>query len=77
MKPQFIIQVNPNLGETFVPNLVSLTCSSLQIGQNLDGGMSNFQISGQSLIKENCHNPRSSDDIYIMLASAKLRRPWY
>ena len=26
-------------------------------------GISDFQISGQSLIKENCHNSRTSDDI--------------
>ena len=33
------------------------------IGQNSDGGISDFRISGQSLIKENCHNSRTSDDI--------------
>ena len=32
-----------------------------------DGGISNFQISGQSLIKENYCNPRISDDIDIKL----------
>ena len=26
-------------------------------------GISDFQISGQSLIKENCHNSKTSDDI--------------
>ena len=36
---------------------------SPDIGQNLDGGISDFQISGQSLIKENSHNSRTSDDI--------------
>ena len=36
---------------------------SPDIGQNSDGGVSNFRISGQSLIKENCHNSRTSDDI--------------
>ena len=36
---------------------------SPDIGQNSDGGISDFQISGQSLIKENCHNSRTSDDI--------------
>ena len=35
--------------------------------QNPDRGISNFQISGQSLIKENCHNSRTSDDIYMKL----------
>ena len=29
---------------------------SLEIGQNSDRGISDFQISGQSLIKINCHN---------------------
>ena len=29
--------------------------------------ISNFRISGQSLIKENCHNSRTSDDIDMKL----------
>ena len=33
---------------------------SPDIGQNSREGISNFRISGQSLIKENCHNSRSS-----------------
>ena len=33
------------------------------IGQNSDGGNSNFRISGLSLIKRNCRNSRTSDDI--------------
>ena len=37
------------------------------MGQNPDGGISNFRISGQSLIKENCHNTRTSDDIDMKL----------
>ena len=37
------------------------------IGQNSDGCISDFQISGQSLIKENCHNSRTSDDIDMKL----------
>ena len=36
---------------------------SLVIGQNSDGGISEFGISGQSLIKENCHKSRTSDNI--------------
>ena len=36
---------------------------SPDIGQNSDGCISNFQISGPSLIKENCHNSRTSRDI--------------
>ena len=40
---------------------------SPDVGQNLDGGTSDFRISGQSLIKENCHNSRTSDDIVMKL----------
>ena len=36
---------------------------SPDIAQNSDFGISDFRISGQSLIKENCHNSRTSDDI--------------
>ena len=36
---------------------------SLDNGQNSDERISDFQISGQSLIKGNCHNSRASDDI--------------
>ena len=36
---------------------------SPDIGQNSDEGISDFQISGQSLIKENCYNSRTSDGI--------------
>ena len=37
------------------------------IGLNLDGGISDFQISSQSLIKKNCNNSRTSNDIDIKL----------
>ena len=40
---------------------------SPDIGQNSDGGISDFQISGQSLIKGNCQNSRTSDDIDMKL----------
>ena len=41
---------------------------SPDIGQNLDGGVfGDFWISGQSLIKENCHNSRTSGDIDMKL----------
>ena len=40
---------------------------SSDIGQNSDGGISVFRISGQSLIKENCHNSRTRDDIDMKL----------
>ena len=36
---------------------------SPDIGQNSDEGISDFQISGQSLIKENCYNSRTSGGI--------------
>ena len=51
-----------------MPNLESITYPSLQIlCKNSDGGISDFRISGQSLIKENCHNSRTSNDIDIVL----------
>ena len=40
---------------------------SPDIGLNSEGGISDFRISGQSLIKENCHNSRISDDIDMKL----------
>ena len=42
---------------------------SSDIGQNSDGVISDLRISCQSLIKENCHNSRTSDDIYMKLGS--------
>ena len=40
----------------------------MDIRQNSDGCIPDFQISGQSLIKGNCHNSRYSDDIDMKLA---------
>ena len=40
---------------------------SPDIRQNSDGGISDFRISGQFLIKENCHNSRTSDKIDMKL----------
>ena len=40
---------------------------SPDIGQNSDEGISDFRISGQSLIKVNCHNSRTSDGIDMKL----------
>ena len=40
---------------------------SPDIGQNLDGCISNFRISGQSLTKETCHNSGTSDNIDMKL----------
>ena len=40
---------------------------SPHIGQNSDGDISKLKISGQSLIKENCHNSRTNDNIDMKL----------
>ena len=40
---------------------------SPDIGQNSDKDISDFRISGQSLIKEKCCNSRTSDDIHMKL----------
>ena len=46
---------------------------SPDIRQNSDGDVSDFGISGQSLIRENYHNFRTSDDIDMKLGPvAKL-----
>ena len=37
------------------------------IGENSDGGISNFWISGQSFINENCYNSRTSHDTDMKL----------
>ena len=51
-----------------MPNLISLTRPSLQIlGKTQTGGISDFWISGQSFIKENCHNSRTTDNIDMKL----------
>ena len=46
-----------------IPNLPQ----SPDIGQNSNGGISDFRISVQSIIKENYHNSRTSDDIAMKL----------
>ena len=46
---------------------INNSSQSPDTGQNSDGGISGFRISGQSLIKENCHNSRTSDDIDMKL----------
>ena len=51
-----------------MPNLVFIfPPQSPEIGQNSDGGISDFHISDQSLIKENCRNSRTGDDIDMKL----------
>ena len=46
-----------------MPSLVSATCPSLQILGNTQTGYFQFPDSGQSVLKENYHNSRNSDDI--------------
>ena len=54
----------------FVPNLIFLTYpKSTDIEQDLDGGLLDFRISGQSIIKRNCHNSRTNDDIDMKLGT--------
>ena len=52
------------------------SAQSPDIGQNLHGGISDLQISGQSLIKENCHNSRTSDDIDMKLRPVTKLDKW-
>ena len=48
---------------------------SPDIGKNSDEGISNFRISSQSLIKRNCHNSWTGDDIDMKLGPVtKLTR---
>ena len=58
----FIRDVRTKFG---LPNLPY----SPDVGQNSDGGISNFRISSQSLIQGNCHNSRTSDDIDMKLGA--------
>ena len=62
---------NPNLGGVWqfypAPSPLLVFPQSSDIAQNPDGVISDFWISGQSLIKENCHNSRTSDDIDMTL----------
>ena len=46
-----------------IPNLLQ----SPDTGQNWDKDISDYRISAQSLIKENCHNSRTRDDIDMKL----------
>ena len=64
----FIIDIHAKCG---IPN----SPKSPNIGQNSEGGICDFRISDQSLIKENCYNSRTSDDIDIKPGSVtKLDR---
>ena len=58
----FIRDIHPKFGILHFPQ-------SLDIAKHFDGGFSNFRISIESLIKRNCHNSRTSDDIDMKLGS--------
>ena len=61
----FMKDILANFG---IPNLFQ----SPDIWQNSDKGISDFRISGQSLIKENCHKSKTSDDIDMEPGPKKL-----
>ena len=61
----FMKDIRANFG---IPNL----SQSPDIWQNSDKGISDVQISGQSLIKENCHKSKTSDDIDMKPGPKKL-----
>ena len=81
IKEKCILNPNLSVGIILSPSSISLNSirdihakfgiynfpQSPDIGQNSDGGISDFRISGQSLIKENCHNSRVRDDIDMKL----------
>ena len=46
---------------------ISNSPQSPDIEQNSDGGIFDSRISGQPLVKENCYNSRTSDDIDMKL----------
>ena len=48
-------------------NLVSLTCPSLLILSKTQTGISNFWISGQSFVREDCSNTKTDNDINMKL----------
>ena len=60
-----IVQTLDISAEFGIPNLPQ----SPDIGKNSDGDISDFQISGQPLIKEDCHNSRTSDNIDIKIGA--------
>ena len=57
---QFIRDVRTKFG-------ILNSTQSPNIGPNSDRGISDFWISGQSLIKGNCHNSTTSDDVDMKL----------
>ena len=57
--------------------LISDICANFGIADaNSDRGISDFWISSQSLVKENCHNSRTSDGIYMELGPLTKLEEW-
>ena len=61
-----------NIQQHFIKNVrakfgIFYWSQSPDIGQNSNGCISDFRISDQSLIKRNCYNSRTSDDIDMKL----------
>ena len=52
-----------------MPNLVFLNSPVSRCWVKLRRGISDFWISGESFVKENCHNSKISDDINMKLGS--------
>ena len=65
VKLHFIGDIRAKFG---IPN----SRQSPDIRQNSYGAVSDFRISGQSLIKENCHNSRTSNDIDMKLGPVTI-----
>ena len=61
-----------SIQQRFIRNIrakisINNSSQSADTRQNSYGGISDFRISGQSLIIKNCHNSRTSDDIDMKL----------
>ena len=64
MTPAFAVFSNGDVRAKFG---ITNSPQSLDIGQNSDGVISDFQISGQSFVSKNCRNSRTSHDIDMKL----------
>ena len=51
-----------SIGDIYAKFGIHNSFQSPDFRQNSDGGISDFLISGQSLIKENCHNSKTRGD---------------
>ena len=57
-------------GDIFAKFNIPYSTQSPDIRQKSDKGISNFWISGRSLIKENCHNSRTRNDTDMNIGQA-------